>query len=256
MKLNDITRLTGTEILNVDLNIVDASTVLELKHLLVLRKVLAFRNQILSPNELLQIMSKFGDIYCHTAERKYGNNIYIGLITSQDKKLAGAQMHIERFYNNNSPRLSSLMIMEFPSKGGDTLFCNTEQLYEDLSNDLKELLLDKNTNNYPVHFKHTVKNFNENNITSVKPVTMLNKHTGKNYLNLCYSFTKNIPNVDNMTFESLREKIMDPKYHCRVQWRPGTVVIWDNAGLQHQAIVDYYPEKRSGVRVLTKNISL
>jgi taurine dioxygenase len=33
-----------------------------------------------------------------------------------------------------------------------------------------------------------------------------------------------------------------------VQWRPNTVVFWDNRVVQHHAAFDYWPETRRGYR--------
>ena len=40
-----------------------------------------------------------------------------------------------------------------------------------------------------------------------------------------------------------------PRIHCRVQWAPHTVTLWDNRCTQHHAVWDYYPECRRGERV-------
>jgi len=40
-----------------------------------------------------------------------------------------------------------------------------------------------------------------------------------------------------------------PRLHCRVQWEPDTVTLWDNRCTQHHAVWDYYPECRRGERV-------
>jgi len=37
-------------------------------------------------------------------------------------------------------------------------------------------------------------------------------------------------------------------FQCRVQWRPNTVVFWDNRVVQHHAAFDYWPETRRGYR--------
>ena len=41
----------------------------------------------------------------------------------------------------------------------------------------------------------------------------------------------------------------EPKYQCRVQWQPNTLVMWDNLGSQHMASWDYYPQSRYAERV-------
>jgi taurine dioxygenase len=38
-------------------------------------------------------------------------------------------------------------------------------------------------------------------------------------------------------------------FQTRVQWRPGTLLLWDNWASQHHAVWDYYPFERQGARV-------
>ena len=40
-----------------------------------------------------------------------------------------------------------------------------------------------------------------------------------------------------------------PEHQVRFSWRPGSIAFWDNRSAQHQAIWDYFPATRSGVRV-------
>jgi taurine dioxygenase len=40
-----------------------------------------------------------------------------------------------------------------------------------------------------------------------------------------------------------------PEYQMRVSWRPNTVVMWDNRAVQHYAVHDYYPSRRTMERV-------
>ena len=42
--------------------------------------------------------------------------------------------------------------------------------------------------------------------------------------------------------------LAQPRFQCRIQWKPNTIAMWDNRCTQHLAMWDYYPNTRSGHR--------
>jgi taurine dioxygenase len=69
-------------------------------------------------------------------------------------------------------------------------------------------------------------------------------------------FTRRIKGVTKAESDALLrllfEHVKNPNFHCRFQWKPNTIAIWDNRCTQHMAVWDYFPETRSGVRVTVK----
>jgi taurine dioxygenase len=49
--------------------------------------------------------------------------------------------------------------------------------------------------------------------------------------------------------EMLYRHCENPAFQCRFKWQPGSVAFWDNRAVQHQAVWDYYPQRRFGHRV-------
>lgn len=47
----------------------------------------------------------------------------------------------------------------------------------------------------------------------------------------------------------LYRHIGNPRFMCRFRWQANSVAFWDNRCTQHQAIFDYFPARRSGLRV-------
>jgi taurine dioxygenase len=49
--------------------------------------------------------------------------------------------------------------------------------------------------------------------------------------------------------EMLFRHVETPSFSCRFKWRPNSVAFWDNRAAQHQALWDYFPQRRFGYRV-------
>jgi taurine dioxygenase len=94
------------------------------------------------------------------------------------------------------------------------------------------------------------------NPSAEHPVIRTHPVTHQKCLFVNSGFTKRIKGVTKAESDALLrllfEHVKNPNFHCRLQWRPNTIAIWDNRCTQHMAVWDYFPETRSGVRVTVK----
>ena len=44
-----------------------------------------------------------------------------------------------------------------------------------------------------------------------------------------------------------------PEFHFRLNWKPGTMIVWDNARTLHYPVADYFPYERRLWRVVIKS---
>jgi len=211
-------------------------------------------------------MSQFGEIFIHSSEHKYDNNAEIGYIKSDhsSKHIDGWQMHADATYLKVPPRSSMLYITDCPAVGGDTIFVNTCLAYNQLS-DLKKSKISALT---ALHFNLKTSEFLSLLSSHLKqqmlehgtnhPVVSIRPEDNSKFINVNSHFTKIINNMDktksDLILSDLTNWLLDPRFSCRFKWTPGSIAWWDNAGTQHQAIWDYYPESRTGYRVLSKNL--
>jgi taurine dioxygenase len=199
------------------------------------------------PDELPSIINKFGNLYIHNGEKKYNSSPVIGLVHADGtrKWAEGTVNHADRTYHRMPPRLGMLMMDIVPVNGGGTIFVNVIEAYNDLEPDIKKLI-DKKLAVHNPHFGGL--------IGTLHPVIKIKPETGEKFIYVNRGFTKSIGNEDPQVLKTILNHIDLDKYKCQVNWSKGDVTLWDNYGCQHRAVYDYYPETRTGYRVLTENM--
>jgi taurine dioxygenase len=271
MKIHKITNTIGAEISGVDLSkpLTDQEKI-DLKNALIDNYVVFFRDQIMDPEYLPTVISQFGENYMNVGEPKYKDNQLIGYFVAGENTVAsqveGLYMHSDRTSVSNPPRTSMLYITDCPEVGGDTVFANTIAAYNALRETDKKLF----ENTKAMHMSpiwSTRENIAFPPIPGkgltlpqimVHPLIATRPETGEKLIYVNEAFTVNIPGVPAVEgaqiLSKLFHQIVNPRFSCRFRWTPNTIAWWDNLGTQHQAIWDYYPNKRTGHRVLTKNL--
>ena len=248
MRFKKLTPKIGSEIFDIDLKNLSNDDIKQIRQAIIDRYVLFFRNQNLIPEDLPSIIQNFGESYTHTQETKYNKNPLIGYAKadgSTPKYNNGTGMHIDRTYHPVPPRLGMLLINECPEVGGDTIFSNAVQIYDELDEELKNEL----ENKIAIHAPHFSSLMNTSH-----PVFNTRPETNQKFLYVNTGFTRSIEGVSDTILQMLLHKVEEPQYQCRFKWTPGSVALWDNWGCQHRLVYDFYPETRITYRVLTKNL--
>jgi taurine dioxygenase len=150
-----------------------------------------------------------------------------------------------------------LYMLEVPPVGGDTLFASMYAAYEALSTPMKRLLEGLTAIHDGEHVYRGryagVEDGQKVFPRSEHPVIRTHPVSGRQALFVNRTFTTRIVQLarheSDAVLEMLFRHIETPEFHCRFQWRPGSVALWDNRCVQHQALWDYYPHRRRGLRV-------
>ena len=94
---------------------------------------------------------------------------------------------------------------------------------------------------------------------SEHPVVCVHPVSGRKVLFVNRIFTSRIVELGEAESDALLrllfQRIEQPEFQCRYQWRPGSVVFWDNRCAQHHALWDYYPHRRRGHRVTIRGLA-
>lgn len=221
--------------------------------------VLFFRDQPMSPEAHLALGQRFGELHIHpAAPYACGNPALMKIHTDKDShRNNGEGWHSDVSADEEPPMASILHIHRTPSHGGDTLWANMYDAFEALSVPIQNLLLGLTA----IHQADYSGFYGDHqpqrdNPAAEHPVIRTHPVTGRRALFVNSGFTRRIKGVTRAESAALLsmlfEHVKNPNFHCRFQWQPHSVAIWDNRCTQHMAVWDYYPQTRSGIRVTVK----
>ncbi len=181
-------------------------------------------------------------------------DILIVKTTKDSPYTAGDGWHTDVSCDAIPPFASALYITETPEVGGgDTLYADMYLAYELLSPPMQSFLEGLTAvhdggmpyvgsygstppeGGYPRH---------EHPVVTVHPVT------GRKVLYVNSGFTSHIVGLRRWESRALLDMLFEhiattPRLHCRVEWEPNTLTLWDNRCTQHHAVWDYHPHPAS-----------
>ena len=262
MNISSITPTVGAEVTGVDLADLSPEAVSSIKAAFLKHHVLVFRDQTLSRDQHKAFGRLFGDLHIHPSKRNGMNQqdpeLFI-INTKPDAKLTnGEAWHSDVSCEEIPPKASILYVTKCPENGGgDTMFANMHEAFDELSPDLQSLLLSKTAyhdgeidlRNYGVRLRD-----GQTYPKASHPLVPRHPENGRPYLFANGSFTSHIEGIprweSDMLLHGLYQRTAtNPRIQCRVKWQPNTVVMWDNRSVQHHAILDYAGFARYGERV-------
>ncbi len=255
----DLTRPLAAEVL--------AEVMLAFEHFL----VIMFRGQRLSVEQHKAFSRHFGEITELPQAPTYAGHSDMQEVRREADEPESVVPSFEHFHTDSPflerpPLCIAMRALEVPRFGGDTAFANTYLVYEDLSAGLKrtleglqvvysgkdiwsrnaKLAADKQLRLREHH------GFSEEQLENIHPAVRSHPRTGRKGLYVTSAYFKRFVGWSEeesralLTYlQSLPQRI---QYHCRIRWRPDTLIVWDNRFLQHRGIHDYRGERRHLVR--------
>ncbi len=268
-KVEAITPVIGASISGISLNQdLKSDTVEKIYNALIKYQVIFFREQDLTPESHLKLAKRFGDIdpghpvYPHVE----GFQSIVLLKNDESIRPDTNDWHKDLTFKSNPPFASILHGVNVPKIGGDTIWASMSAVYDSLTDGWKEDLEGLEA----IHDMGTFRNdfYKEGGINSVNSALkkvgsavhkVIEKHpiSGKKYLNVNQSFTRNILNVSqgasDHILQFLFQLLARPEFQVRFHWQNNSVAIWDNRITQHYAVNDYLPNSRHMQRVTIIN---
>jgi taurine dioxygenase len=266
LKIAPATPIIGAEVSGIDLRQeLDPATVAQLRAALLQHKVLAFRDQPITPEQQIKFSRYFGPVtpahpitngLRELPELKV-NNLreskaeYASRSITVDNPLYVPRQrrtrtgwHVDITFVANPAAISLLRGYEIPAFGGDTLFANLEALYETLSPSLRGYL----DTLQAVHVRSDrdpEPRFDgraPGPFASLHPLVTVHPETGKKVLFLS-GFIQAVhcvhPAESDALLNFLNEELSGRvELQYRYRWTQDSLVVWDNRAVAHAGPVD------------------
>lgn len=250
----------GAEIRGVDLSRpVDDQSFAAVERAYNAHGVIFFRGQAITPDGLLALTQRFGDLQFNTFGEKHGLPGWPGIVLISNVeedgrdigvKRAGERWHSDMCYTPKPPRGTILYAREVPVQDGlplgDTCFAATHAAYDALPDAMKRRIAGlRAVFDFAGRVRATP--ITQAQIDAFPPVThpivRTHPYNGRKCLYVMRDDCTGIVGLDKgeaaALIEALADHIVRPEFVYRHRWQPGDVLIWDNCTVQHKAIQDY-----------------
>ena len=259
----------GAEVSGIDLTQpVGEDEVAQLTEALGDYEVLIFRDQEITAEHQKAFARNFGELTVHPfAPRDEAAPELIVFDNDADNPPWGTDVwHSDETFRAEPPMGTMLRALIVPEVGGDTMYASMSAAFEGLSDRLQHFIsgLEAVHDFKPfrqlfagdAEGRRLMHEYEERYPPAVHPVVRLHPVSGKKVIFVNPNFTVAIKGMGESESQSLLDQLFRqatvPEYQIRHQWRPNTLVFWDNRAVQHYAIHDYYPQHRRMERVTIK----
>jgi taurine dioxygenase len=266
IRVEPLTCAIGAELVNVDLGAAsrDADLVAEIRALLLVHKVLFFRDQDITRAEHVAFARHFGELEDHPVagsdpEHPGLVRIYKSPDTPNDRYENA--WHADATWREHPPLGCVLRCVECPPVGGDTMWANMALAYEKLPEHVKAQIAGLRARHsieasfgaaMPIAKRLALKaQFPD----AEHPVVRTHPETGEKvlFVNPFATHFTNFHTVANVRYgqdyapgaanllQYLIGQAQIPEYQVRWRWTRNSVAMWDNRSTQHYAVMDYPP---------------
>ncbi|KXT11903.1 hypothetical protein AC579_10493 [Pseudocercospora musae] len=271
--VKDLTANIGAEVDGVQISKLNNAGKDELARFVAEKKVVAFRNQDFADlpiQEALDIAEYFGPSHIHPASGAPKGFPKVHLVhrsasdtTARDyfeERTNSITWHSDVTYEIQPPSTTFLYLLDGPTAGGDTLFCNMAAAYRRLSPEFQKRLHGLKA----VHSGHEQAQaalargsiVRRDPVSNVHPIVRTHPVTGEKALFVNPQFTRRIVGFKKEESDFLLKFLYDhiafsADIQARLKWEKGTVIVWDNRLTAHTALLDWEDGQRRHLARLT-----
>jgi taurine dioxygenase len=203
-------------------------------------KVLVFRDQHgVGPAEQVQVARCFGTHLDgpHPTWAHVEGWPEVAIVASEGTETRdGRNWHTDGATRDEIGYVSILRAVDVPPQGRDTVYADMEAAYDRLSEPMRAFL-----DGLTAEHSWGVQSPGAPPVRH--PLVVVNPRSGRKAFYANRVYTRRIVELRDDESEALLELLfrqaLFADFQLRVRWRPGTIVIWDNASTQHHGTVDY-----------------
>ncbi len=206
--------------------------------------------QFVTAGELDALGARFGETYMAAKAQPVEGTACVSELTNMlvfdDPRYRTNRWHTDATHMDRPPSFTFLSCVQpAPDGGGDTLWCNQSLAYETLPAAMKDRIAG-------LRFIFTIADFYRRHNgpdmpgERTHPLVRVHAETGRKSLYLGDAISG--PGFEGMTPDegaALRDELYAhchrPEHCYRHRWSKGDLVIWDNRGAMHYAVMDYAP---------------
>ena len=260
-----LTPVIGAEIKGIDLQQEITGEVFDAVHDALVRYGVVFlRDQDITVEKQMELGALFGELVAHPNDPGLEAHPEVMIIhaDASSKRVAGERWHSDVSCDAEPPMGSILRIFELPETGGDTVFASMYAAYDALSPPMQAFLGGLTAMHDGAPYYRSVNerlgraDGGRSYPRAEHPVVRTHPESGRKALFVNEMFTTRVvglaPAESDTLLRFLFSHVQRPEFQCRFRWQKHSIAFWDNRGVQHQAIWDYWPQTRTGYRVTIK----
>jgi taurine dioxygenase len=268
MEFESITATPSTPHIGAEIGSIDLTKALsnrqvqEVHEALLKYQVIFFREQPINFEQHTTFAKYFGRLHIHVGGDGTASQIIPGRpeirrqhFDGNSRRVSGEVWHTDQSCAEVPPLGSILYQQVVPSDGGgDTMFASMYAPYDALSPQMQAFLA-------PLTATHDGALAYDKGASTKYPVSthpVITKHpeTGRKVIFVNRGFTSHINELpkdeSDAVLSFLFDHVAKPHWQVRFRWTNHSIAFWDNRCTQHFAIWDYWPNVRSGYRVLVE----
>ncbi len=222
-------------------------------------KIIVLRDQHINTKQHVEISRMFGELEVHPFRPQGEFPEILVLDNHKDNPVLSTDVwHSDTTFRIKPTKYTILRNQILPKLGGDTLWCDMEQVYQSLSAPFRAFIdplkVWHDFKNFRVLFKKTpedqerLRKMEELYPNPLHPLVRTHPISGRRCVYVNPQFTLRIDGLNedesDAVLKVLYEPVHTPEYQFRLRWTEGTLIMWDNMSTQHYAANDYYPDRR------------